>query len=98
MSQELKLSLAQWSLQKAFQLGTLDPILFAEISKKEFDTHAVKYVSSFYSDKGNDYSFLISMKDRYDEHEVQNFLILVDNVDYLGDEDNKLRKKAIENH
>ena len=98
MSQELKLSLAQWSLQKAFQSGTLDPILFAKISKKVFDTHAVEYVSSFFSDKGNDDSFLISMKDRFDEHEVQNFLILVDNEDYLGDEDNKLRQKAIETH
>ena len=36
MGEKLKLSLAQWSLHNAFESGTLDPILFSEISKKEF--------------------------------------------------------------
>ena len=53
---------------------------------------------SFYSDKGNNDSFWISMRDRFDEYEVQNLLILLDNEGHLGDKDNKLRKKAIENH
>tara|TARA_A100001011_G_scaffold325993_1_gene349292 strand:- start:737 stop:913 length:177 start_codon:yes stop_codon:yes gene_type:complete len=38
------------------------------------------------------------MRDRFDEYEVQTLLISVDNEGHLGDKDNKLRKKAIENH
>ena len=53
---------------------------------------------SFYSDKGHDDSFWISMRDRFDEYEVQTLLISVDNEGHLGDKDNKLRKKAIKNH
>ena len=95
---ELKLSLAQWSLHNAFQLGALDPVLFAEISKKDFDIHAVEYVSSLYSGKGNNENFWIKMKDRSDELPVQNLLIMVDDEGHLGDGDDKLRKKAVENH
>jgi|TARA_B110000046_G_scaffold147923_1_gene155668 L-ribulose-5-phosphate 3-epimerase len=98
MGKELKLSLAQWSLHKAFQSEILDPILFAKISKEEFDIHAVEYVSSFYKNKGNDESFWIKMKDRSDELAVKNLLIMVDDEGHLGDEDDERRQRAVENH
>jgi L-ribulose-5-phosphate 3-epimerase len=98
LDKELKLSLAQWSLHNAFESGTLDPVLFAEISKKKFGIPAVEYVNSFYKDKGNDERFWITMKDRSNELAVQNLLIMVDDEGDLGDEDNQLRQKAVENH
>ena len=90
--------MAQWSLHNAFESGTLDPILFSEISKKEFGIPAVEYVNSFYKNKGNDESFWINMKDRSDALAVQNLLIMVDDEGDLGGEDNQLRQKAVEDH
>ena len=81
-----------------FESGTLDPVLFAEKSKKKFGIPAVEYVNSFYKDKGNDERFWITMKDRSNELAVQNLLIMVDDEGDLGDEDNQLRQKAVENH
>lgn len=98
LGKKLKLSLAQWSLHNAFESANLDPILFSEISKKEFGIPAVEYVNSFYKDKGDDESFWINMKERSDALAVQNLLIMVDDEGDLGGEDNHLRQKAVENH
>ena len=98
LGKKLKLSLAQWSLHNAFESGNLDPVLFSEISKKEFGIPAVEYVASFYRDKGNDEFFWINMKERSDALAVQNLLIMVDDEGDLGGEDNHLRQKAVENH
>ena len=98
LGKKLKLSLAQWSLHNAFESGTLDPVLFSEISKKEFGIPAVEYVNSFYKKKGNDEIFWINMKERSDALAVQNLLIMVDDEGDLAGKDNKLRQKAVENH
>ena len=98
LGKKLKLSLAQWSLHNAFESGNLDPVLFSEISKKEFGIPAVEYVASFYRDKGNDEFFWINMKERSDALAVQNLLIMVDDEGDLGGKDNKLRQKAVEDH
>ena len=44
------ISLAQWSLHRAFGRGgkaTLDPLKFAEISRKDYDIYAIEYVNQF---------------------------------------------------
>ena len=46
-----KISLAQWSLNKAFFGKKADPLKFAEIASKDYDIHAVEYVNQFYKDK-----------------------------------------------
>ncbi|OUT93558.1 MAG: xylose isomerase [Flammeovirgaceae bacterium TMED32] len=98
LGKKLNLSLAQWSLHNAFESETLDPVLFSEISKKEFGIPAVEYVNTFYKDKGNDEIFWINMKERSDALTVQNLLIMVDEEGDLGGEDNQLRQKAVEDH
>ena len=45
MSKELKISLAQWSLHRSFNDGTLDPNKFAAISKQTYGIDALEYVN-----------------------------------------------------
>ena len=45
---DLKISLAQWSLNKAIFGKTLDPMDFAK-KTRDFDINGIEYVSSFYS-------------------------------------------------
>ena len=49
-----KISLAQWSLHRAFfgQKGVkkLDALRFAELAKKDYGIEAVEYVNQFYKD------------------------------------------------
>ena len=48
------ISLAQWSLHRAFFGKKLDPLDFAKIAKKDYGIDAVEYVNQFYKDKAND--------------------------------------------
>ena len=52
-----KISLAQWSLHRAFfgqqEVEKLDPLKFAEIAKKDYGIDAVEYVNQFFKDKKN---------------------------------------------
>ena len=48
-SSELKISLAQWSLHRAYEAGELNPKNFAADTKNMFDLKAVEYVNGFYT-------------------------------------------------
>ena len=52
-----KISLAQWSLHRAFfskdKAKALDPLRFAEIAKKDHGIDAVEYVNQFYASYKN---------------------------------------------
>ncbi len=95
---KLKLSLAQWSLHRAFWDKSLDPIAFAQIASDTFDIKAVEYVNGFYEDKGKDEKFWAEMKSTSDNMGVTNLLIMIDNEGDLGDPDDRSRKVAVENH
>jgi L-ribulose-5-phosphate 3-epimerase len=97
-----KISLAQWSLHKAFfgQKGVekLDAFKFAEIAKKQFGIDAVEYVNQFYKDKKKDAAFPKDLKKVADDNGVRSVLIMCDGEGALGDPDEKKRKQAVENH
>ncbi|MEO1259320.1 MAG: TIM barrel protein [Bacteroidota bacterium] len=95
---EIKISLAQWSLHKAFQGGELNAVDFAPITIDNFDIKAIEYVNQFYMDRGSDEPFWIDMKKRADGAGVESLLIMVDAEGDLGDADPALRKTAVENH
>jgi len=59
------ISLAQWSLHRAFRGGTLDAMNFAPIAKEQFGIDAVEYVNQFYMDGYSD-SVAIELKKRAD--------------------------------
>ncbi len=97
-----EISLAQWSLNKAFfgkaGVTKLDPLDFAKIAKTEFGISAVEYVNQFYKGKAEDQAFLKDLKQRADDNGVRSVLIMCDGEGNLGDSDDGKRTKAVENH
>jgi len=93
-----KISLAQWSLNKAFFSGKLDNLDFAAKAKNDFGIDAIEYVNQFFKDKGEDMSYLKEMKMRAEDNGVKSLLIMIDREGGLGDTDDAKRKQAVENH
>ncbi len=98
MKQLFDISLAQWSLHRALFAGYIQAIDFPQISKDQFDIHAVEYVNSFFPDRQPTKEFVGELKTRCDDLNVQSLLIMCDGEGHLGDPDNAARTKAIENH
>ncbi|HTU19995.1 MAG TPA: sugar phosphate isomerase/epimerase family protein [Gemmataceae bacterium] len=92
------ISLAQWSLHRAFFAKKLDPLEFAVISKKEYDIDAVEYVNQFYKGKAKDKKYAAELKKRADDNGVKSVLIMCDGEGALGDPEEKKRQQAVENH
>jgi len=92
------ISLAQWSLNRAFFKGELNAIDFPDIAKNSYGINAVEYVNAFYKEYGEKEKFWNQLKRRADGAGVKNLLIMVDDEGELGNPDNKERTKAIENH
>jgi L-ribulose-5-phosphate 3-epimerase len=92
------ISLAQWSLHKAFFDKKADPMDFAKIAKEEYGIEAVEYVNQFYKEKKGDDSALKELKKRADDAGVKSVLIMCDGEGALGDADEAKRQKAVENH
>ncbi|WP_020468728.1 TIM barrel protein [Zavarzinella formosa] len=92
------ISLAQWSLHKAFFAKKLDPVDFAKIAKNDYGILAVEYVNQFYKDKKKDDGYVKELKKRCDDLGVRSVLIMCDGEGALGDADEKKRTTAVENH
>jgi len=92
------ISLAQWSLHRAFRSGKLDNLDFAKTAKNDFGIDAIEYVNQFFKDKGEDHAYLAEMKKRAAGHGVKSLLIMCDGEGRLGDPDEKARKQAVHNH
>jgi L-ribulose-5-phosphate 3-epimerase len=97
-----KISLAQWSLHRAFfskdKEKSLDPLRFAAIAKKDYGIAAVEYVNQFYASYKKDDAYLKGLKAVADDNGVTSVLIMCDGEGALGDADEKKRKVAVENH
>ncbi len=96
-----QISLAQWSLHRAFFGRTkpqLDPLEFARIAKEDYGISAVEYVNQFYKGKADDAKYLAELKKRAGDHGVKSVLIMCDGEGNLGDPDDKKRTQAVENH
>ena len=93
-----RISLAQWSLHRALEGGTLDPLDFPRIARDDFGLDAVEYVSVFYRDAIGEAEGLGELKRRADDAGVRSLLIMVDGEGDLGDPDEQRRRAAVENH
>jgi L-ribulose-5-phosphate 3-epimerase len=93
-----RISLAQWSLHRAFFGGKLDPLDFAKVTKEEFGIDGVEYVNQFYKDKAKDAGYIADLKKRAADHGVKSLLIMCDGEGRLGDPDDAKRHQAVENH
>jgi sugar phosphate isomerase/epimerase len=95
---EFKISLAQWSLNKALFGKTLDNLDFPKVARETYGIEAVEFVNQFFKDKARDAAYLKDLKKRADDHDVTCVLIMIDNEGDLGDPDQNARNKAVENH
>ncbi len=96
-----KLSLAQWSLHRAFRNDkALDPMDFAQ-KAKELGFEGIEYVSQIYNEQLKTMGIVAlqdSLKAKSTAHGVKNVLIMVDGEGNLASSDEKERNQAIENH
>lgn len=93
-----KISLAQWSLNKALFAGQLDNLDFAAKARNDFGIEGLEYVNQFFADKAKDTNYLNEMIKRADDNGVRSLLIMIDNEGGLGDPKDKERNQAVENH
>jgi len=91
------ISLAQWSLHRAFRKGEKDAMRFAQIAKNEFGIKAVEYVNQFYQ-KGFSSKVVDELEQVSKGEGVRNVLIMCDGEGRLGDPDEAKRSQAIDNH
>lgn len=95
---DLKISLAQWSLHRAFEKGDLKAADFPVIARERFGIDAVEYVGGFYRKQlGND-AFWQALRQRAASGGVQNLLVMVDEEGQLGALDSRERDLAVDRH
>lgn len=93
-----KISLAEWSLNRALFSKQLDNLDFPKTAKVDFGIDAVEYVNQFFKDKAKDAKYIAELKKRSGDLGVRNVLIMIDGEGHLGDPDAAKRTTAIENH
>lgn len=91
------ISLAQWSLHRAFKAGELNSDDFAQIAHRDYGIDGIEYVNQFYREKASD-AYWGEMRKRADSEGVKSVLIMVDGEGRLGDPDDGKRAKAVTNH
>lgn len=100
MAYEVKLSLAQWSLNKRYKAENGNPFNFAK-DAKELGFEAIEYVTQLYKDQIEELGFeavVDSLKAENERHGVSCVLIMVDHEGDLADPDVQVRNQAVEDH
>lgn len=100
----LKLSLAQWSLNKSINGGIMDPYDFAKVAH-QYGFSGLEYVTQLYKELyGNSHkgkalqAFIKKSTQEANKYGLQNVLIMVDGEGHLADEKQAGRLLAVENH
>ena len=95
---QLKLSLAEWSLNRSINSGVMTNLDFPRVAKTKYNIDAVEYVSTFFKGKGEDQTYLQNLKDECKKYGVKSLLIMVDGEGPLADTAASVRDKTVENH
>ena len=93
-----RISLAEWSFNRAIFGNKMTNLDFPVRARKDFDIDVVEYVNQFWMDKAEDKAYLAELKKRCDDNGVKSGLIMCDREGALGDPDPAARTKTIENH
>ena len=93
-----RLAISQFSLASQFWTKKLDPLDFPAKVKNDFGITGLDYCSMFFADKAKDRIFLQQLKGRAADAGSYNLRIMVDGEGVLGDLDETVRIKAVENH
>jgi sugar phosphate isomerase/epimerase len=92
-----KLAISQFSFASHFWTKQLDPLDFAAKSK-ELGILGLDYCSMFFADKAKDTKYLGELKKRAADNGSYNLRIMVDGEGVLGDLNDTVRLKAVDNH
>ncbi len=92
-----KISLAEWSLNRALFSGKMDHLDFPGFTS-ELGIDAVEYVNQFFMDKATDRDYLQQMKQRAEDAGVRSLLIMCDSEGALGHPEESERQQAVDNH
>lgn len=92
------ISLAQWSLHRAYYEKKLDPADFPKTAKRDYGIDAVEYVNQFYMGHAGDMVYFKDLRSRCDGEGVKSVLIMCDHQEMLGDPDKEARRKAVKVH
>lgn len=93
----IKISLAQWSFNKALFAGDMNHLDFAAKSKS-LGFEGVEYVNQFFPDKAKDINFLNEMNSRADGEGIEQLLIMIDSEGGLAQTDANDLAQAVDNH
>jgi sugar phosphate isomerase/epimerase len=94
-----KIALGEYSFNSAYREGKYNPLQLASLTRKKFQLGAIDYVSSFWADKAHNKTFLTELKERAQDQDIVNHIILVDLPGpQLGDPDPRSRAAAVEAH
>ena len=95
---QLKLSLAEWSLNRSINNGVMTNLDFPRIAKTQYNLDAVEYVSTFFKGKGEDQTYLQNLKNECTKYGVKSLLIMVDGEGPLADTAVSVRDQTVINH
>jgi sugar phosphate isomerase/epimerase len=95
---DMKVSLAEWSLHRSLEKGEMTNLDFPRLSKTVYNIDAVEYVSSFFKDKAEDKGYLKKLKAECRKYGVKSLLIMIDGEGNLADTNKAVRDKTIQNH
>lgn len=93
-----KISLGEWAFHRALFGKTMKHFDVAKVTKEECGIDAIEYSAQFFMDKAEDRDYLRELKKRAADNGVKPVLITVDGQGNIGDPNEKLRLKAVENH
>jgi sugar phosphate isomerase/epimerase len=93
-----KIAISQFSLASQFWSKKLDPLDFPAKAKNEFGITGLDYCSMFFATKAKDTQYIQELKKRSADVGAYNLRIMIDGEGVLGDLNDAIRIKAVENH
>jgi sugar phosphate isomerase/epimerase len=78
--------------------GSMDPLDFPVVARRDFDIAGVEYVNTFYFDRAEDQAYLAELKSRAEGEGVTSLLIMCDAEGELGAPKEEDRAQSVENH
>jgi len=92
-----KISLAEWSFNKALFGNKMTNLEFPVIAK-QMGFEGVEYVNQFFKDKAKDENYLGELKKITKNEDIKNVLIMCDGEGMVGHPEKEERIKTVENH
>lgn len=93
-----RISLAEWSLNRAIKAGDLAHLDFPVVARRDYGLDAVEYVNTLFQDGSTAPRYVAALRQRAEDHGVRSLLIMCDGEGAIGDPDSAARARAVDNH